>query len=344
MSVQSLFSVGLSAAWGILSDRIGRSKAIIFSIGSFGLFTVLTGLTNSWMLVMLWRFLSGFGVGGVLVVTPTLLSEVWPARSRAIFIGILSIGFPVGIFSAGLIDLFVSNWHQAFMIGVFPLALSLLAAWTIQESEKWKSAARSPSERIIPVFDKANRLDLVVGSITFGTMLVGLWAIFSWLPTWIQTLITVSDGQRERGLSMMFLGAGGLTGGFFSGWLSNAMGLRRAMMVCFAGCSVFSFLLFKTNAAFSNIVFAEIAMLAVFFGASQGILSAYIPELFPAGIRATATGFCFNLGRFVTGSVVFFVGALVIVLGGHGNALFLFSMVFVAGWMTTFFSKEVKSK
>lgn len=343
--VSSVFIFGWAfggLGWGILSDRIGRSKTIVFSIGSIGLFTFLTGLTNSWLLVMVCRFFSGFGVGGVLVVTPTLLSEVWPVRSRSIFIGILSIGFPVGIFSAGLIDLFVSNWQQAFMIGVLPMTLSLLAAWIVQESEQWKSAERALSEPLIPVLDRATRLDLVVGSVTFGTMLIGLWAIFSWLPTWIQTLVTTSDGQRERGLSMMFLGAGGLSGGFLSGWLSNAVGLRRAMMMCFAGCSVFSLLLFKTNAVFSNVVLAEVAVLALFFGASQGILSAYIPGLFQAGIRATATGFCFNLGRFVTGTVVFFVGALVIALGGYGNAIFLFSLVFVAGWIATFFSKEVK--
>ena len=120
------------------------------------------------------------------------------------------------------------------------------------------------------------------------------------------------------------------------------MGQRKAMMFCFASCSVISFILFKTNTTFSEIIYIEIACLALFFGASQGILSAYIPELFPPEIRATATGFCFNLGRFVTASVVFFVGALVIALGGYGNAIFTFSLVFVVGLIATFFSKEVK--
>ena len=343
--VNSVFIFGWAfggLAWGLLSDRIGRSRALIFSIGSYGLFTILTGLSSSWMLVMIFRFFSGFGVGGVLVVTPTILSEVWPVRTRSIFIGILSIGFPIGIFSAGLIDLFVSNWHQAFWAGAVPLVLSILSARSIRESEQWKSAERKGTAKgLLPAFDRGNRSDLLIGSITFGTMLIGLWAIFSWLPTWVQMLLTTSDGQRERGLSMMVLGAAGLTGGFFSGWLSNALGLRKAMMLCFAGCSIFSFLLFKLNTEFSTIVYVEIALLALFFGASQGILSAYIPELFPPGIRATATGFCFNVGRFVTGSVVFFVGVLVVALGGYGNAIFIFSLVFVIGWITTFFSKEI---
>jgi len=50
---------------------------------------------------------SGFGVGGVLVVTVTLLLEVWPLKSRAIIIGIISVAFPIGIFSAGYYQLFI---------------------------------------------------------------------------------------------------------------------------------------------------------------------------------------------------------------------------------------------
>ena len=347
--VNSIFIFGWAIGgmvWGILSDQMGRSRAIVLSIGSYGLFTLLTGFTNSWILILVWRFLSGFGVGGVLVLTPTILSEVWPEKTRSIFIGILSIGFPIGIFSAGLIDIFVANWHQAFWVGMIPLSLAALCAWLLRESDKWAlSKKESGVKKLKILFDNNHRGNLLVGSLTFGAMLIGLWGIFSWLPTWIQTLLTTSDGQQERGLSMMVLGAGALIGGFSSGWFSNAIGHRRAMMLCFAGCFTTSFLLFKTNTIFSKIIYVEIAFLALFFGASQGVLSAYIPELFPSVIRATATGFCFNIGRFVTGTVVFFVGALVIILGGYGNAIFAFSWVFLIGLIATFFSKNtVKTK
>jgi MFS family permease len=216
----------------------------------------------------------------------------------------------------------------------------------VQESSEWKNTkSRAPGstrERTV-LFGKKHRNDLVLASVAFGTMLIGLWAIFLWVPTWIQTLLTDSDGQHERGVAMMMLGGGGLAGGFFSGWLTNAIGHRRAMMLCFAGCSFMSFLLFKLNHSLTLVTYFEIALLSIFFGASQGILSSYIPELFPPSIRATATGFCFNIGRFVTGSVVFFVGALVTSLGGYGNAIFVFSLVFVLGLLATFFSKEVTS-
>ncbi|CAN5543406.1 MFS transporter [soil metagenome] len=343
--VNSVFILGWAIggmAWGILSDRIGRSRAMVLSIGSYGLFTILTGFTNSWELIMLCRFLSGFGVGGVLVVTPTILSEVWPEKSRGIFIGVLSIGFPIGIFSAGLIDYLVSNWHEAFFVGMIPLGLSVVGVFSLRESEKWvKTKNEEGVQKPGIMFDKSHRNNLLVGSVTFGTMLIGLWGIFSWLPTWVQTIIPPGgDGQHERGLSMMVLGAGGLIGGFLSGWLSKGVGNRRAMMLCFAVCFAMSFLLFKVNSVFSNIIYIEIALLALFFGASQGVLSAYIPELFPSTIRATATGFCFNIGRFVTATVVFFVGALVVILGGYGNAIFTFSLVFVIGLIATFYSRK----
>jgi hypothetical protein len=140
---------------------------------------------------------------------------------------------------------------------------------------------------------------------------------------------------------MMLLGDGGLSGGFVSGWVANAMGTRKAMLLCFAGVFILSFLLFKMNSSFSTVTVIEIAMLSFMFGISQGLLAVYIPQLFPVSIRAMATGFCFNVGRFVTAAVVFFVGALVITLGGYGISLFSFSFIFLFGFTVLLFSKKI---
>jgi len=91
-----------------------------------------------------------------------------------------------------------------------------------------------------------------------------------------------------------------------------------------------------------NVFFIISAVLAFFFGASQGVLSLYIPNLFPVEIRGTATGFCFNIGRLFTATAVLFVGVLVSELGGYGNALFIFSLVFVIGFVVTFFGSPVQ--
>jgi MFS family permease len=305
------------------------------------LFTMLTGLMANWWGVVLCRIMSGFGTGGLLVISFTLISEVWPEKSRAVITGILSISIPVGIFSAGMIDYLVSSWRQGFMVGIIPLVIAIAGFWLINESELWlsdHSDTRKPDNRL---FHPKNIRAIITGSIIFGTMLIGLWAIFSWMPTWIQSLLT-TDAHKERGLSMMFLGMGGLTGGFFSGWLVNLIGLRRSLILSFAVCALISFILFKTNSTFSVIIYAEIAVLALFFGASQGILSLYIPLLFPTGIRASATGFCFNIGRLFTGAAVLMVGVLVTALGGYSNSLFIFSLVFIIGLLAVLLIKNIQ--
>ena len=332
---------------GIISDKAGRKTGVIFSIACYGLFTILTGYMSNWWGVVICRFFSGFGLGGVLVTTTTIMMEEWPKKSRAIFMGFLSISIPVGIFSAGVIDYFVSSWRQGFLVGIFPVTIAILSFWLLRESKKWKFN----KEEIVPlttkrasVFAASHRSDLILGSVIFGSMLIGLWAIFSWLPTWIQSLITTGDAQKERGLSIMMLGMGGLTGGFLSGWLTNAIGAKKSMLLCFAVCAVVSLILFKTNVYFSPIIYAEIVLLALFFGASQGVLSVYIPDLFPVDIRGTATGFCFNTGRVLTAIAVLFVGVLVTELGGYSNALFIFSLVFLIGLVVTFFAPSTEQE
>jgi MFS family permease len=71
-------------AWGFICDKIGRSKAVIFSTALYGLCTVLTAFSSSWLLTGVCRFVTGFGVGGVLVTTNILVDEVLPEKIRAV--------------------------------------------------------------------------------------------------------------------------------------------------------------------------------------------------------------------------------------------------------------------
>jgi MFS family permease len=338
--INSLYIAGWAVGgfmWGWISDRIGRVKSLALSVGVYGIFTMLISFAPSWELVVAFRLLSGFAAGGILVITPTLLFEIWPERSRAVMIGIDSIGFPVGIFSAGLVNYLVKDWRMAFLLGALPITIAILSLVLVKESEHWrqsKSPTGAPRSKATPV----DRNNLFKGAAIFGSMLVGLWGMFSWIPTWVQSLLTTSDGQAERGMAMMLLGAGGLTGGFISGWVCNRLGVRRAMMLCFAGCIILSGVLFGLNKTFSPVIYAELAVLSLFFGISQGLLSIYIPQLFPVHIRGTYTGICFNIGRIVTAIAIFFVGFFVTALNGYGNTLLTFAGIFILGFVTIFVS------
>lgn len=347
--INSLFIFGWmfgGIAWGIICDKIGRARAVVLSTAFFGLFAIITGLSSSWLLVSICRFFSGFGIGGVLVTTVILIAEIWKDKKRAIIQGIVSLAMPVGFFAAGAINNITEDWRTAFWIGIIPLLLAVIAAFTLPESEKWKeirSGSKQKENTDKQLFAAEYRKNLLIGSVVFGAMLIGLWAIFSWTPTWVQSISSSTNVQDQRGLTMMILAAGGIVGSFFSGWIVNAIGINKTMLICFAACFIMTIVVFKLNTDVTVVTFAEMGALAFFFGISQGALAVYIPALFPTSICASATGFCFNAGRLFTGTVVFFIGALVSWLGGYGNAVFIFSFVFVIGFIATMLSKGVKT-
>jgi len=330
--------------WGFICDRIGRSKAVIFSTALYGLFTLLTAFSSSWILLGVYRFLTGFGIGGVLVTTNILIAECWPPKNRAVAIGIVSSAMPVGFIVAGVMNNLLSDWHHAFLTGVVPLILAIIALFILSEPPAWKNNRQqllNKSAKATSLFSLGYKNNLVKGSVIFGAMLIGLWAVFSWAPTWVTSITPdVSKANEYRGLTMMVLAISGLAGSLVSGWIVNVIGFRRTMLLCFAASFIMTFVVFKLNDSVSLSTFIEMGILAFFFGISQGTLSVFIPSLFPTSVRAAATGLCFNIGRIFTATVVFFIGALVSLLGGYGNSVFIFSFIFVLGFAFTFFSNE----
>ena len=350
--VGSLFLVGwgvggVSLGWA--GDRLGRVRTFTAAVFLFGAFTLAAAASPNWYVLVACRLLAGVGVGATMVLSAVVVAEAWGARTRAVALGIVAVGYPIGIVSAGAINYLVADWRGAFLVGVVPLVLAVLSGLILKESGAWRRLQQERPQRggghLRELFERETRTSFFVGATIFGAMLVGLWATFAWLPTWVQDLLGADvAGQQERGLVMMLLGGGGIVGGAGSGFLANAFGRRRSLMLAFAGCGVASFLLFKTNDTFTALVYAETAFLAVFFGISQGILTAYVPELFPTAVRSTATGICFNAGRLVTATAVFFIGVLVPILGGYGNAVFAFSLTYVFGFVATAFGQETKGK
>ncbi|MBL7781921.1 MAG: MFS transporter [Saprospiraceae bacterium] len=331
---------------GVVCDRIGRIKTLALATGLYGLFTCLVYAAPDWHVLLVYRFLAGFGVGGVLLVSTVYISEIWPAENRSVMLGILAVMFPVGIVLSGALTAGFSHWRQAFLLGLIPLALAVVIFFFLPESKVWQTTKETQTrERSIwPLLGAPEyRRNLVLGSIVYGAVLIGLWGLFSWIPTWVQELVKgATDGQKERGLSMMLLGLGGIAGGLVSGMLMQRWGSRTTLLLTFTGLIGTCALLFHTNQGFSPIIYVEMAVLAMFFGISQGALSGYVPALFPAEIRATATGVCFNICRFFTATAVFFVGTLVEMLGGFGNALLTFALAFVIALFAAWYSPETE--
>lgn len=319
--------------FGVVGDRLGRVRAMAFATALYGAGMLLTAVAPTWPVLLVCRLLTGAGVGGVLLLTTVYLSEIWPQKNRAVVLGVLAVMFPVGIVATGGLNAGLVPWRQAFYLGVVPLAVAGLMLARLSESDRWSQHRQQARSEMS--WTPAERANLLTGVLVFGAVLIGLWGTFSWIPTWVQSLLPAGRaGGRERGITMMLLGMGGIGGGMLSGLLLNRLGSRRTLLLTFIGCAGGCGLLFLTNRQFSPVIYAETAFVALFFGISQGALSSIIPALFPVRIRATAAGLSFNIGRFFTATAVFFVGTMVAALGGFGNALLVFSIAFVVAFLT----------
>jgi len=325
---------------GYLSDRFGRVKMLIISTMACGVFTLAAVGAQDWVWVAVMRAMAGVGVSGILLTCAVLVSERWPVATRPIAQGFLGVAFPIGIVLSGGLNVLFSDWREAFLVGGVPVLLAILVLSLLREDPKNEdiSAQKSPLKSL---FKPPCRQKLVVGAAVYGFVLVGLWAIFSWMPTWVDSLMGGGEEAGEmRGITMMVLGMGGMAGTGVSGFLVNKLGVRRTLLSNFIGTLAMCALLFLSNHSFSSLVLAETAVLSLFFGINQGALSVYVTELFPTEVRATGTGICFNIGRIFTTSAVFFVGSLVAALGGYANAMLLFSGAFIVAWLVLFFDKN----
>ena len=277
-------------AWKFISHKTGRSKAVILSTAVYGLFTILTAFSSSWLMVGVYRFVTGFGVGGVILTTNILVAELYSEKNRAIAVGIISSAMPAGFIAAGAMNNLFTNRHYAFLTGVIPILPAIVGVFTLSVSGNWKNNRQTSSDSGIlsnKLFVPSYKKDLIKGPVIFGAMLIGLWAVFSWAPAWIEN-ITGNDARISNlhGLTMMILATSGLSGSIISGWIFNAIGLRKTMMLCFAVSFIMPFIVFKLNTSVAAATFTEMGLLAFFFGLSQGGLSVYISSfLFPVKLQ-----------------------------------------------------------
>lgn len=359
--------------FGIVGDRLGRIKAMVGSILLYSLFTGLTGLAHTEWQFALCRFLTGVGIGGELVTITTVIAETWPERSRTFAIGMLITSYQMGVFLAGLLPTViysvlshvsaypmlaglapVSPWRWVFMAGALPALLTVLIRLNLKEPERWTALHHSDSPthhvtfqeglqtvwgHLQTCFSPGHRRDLVIGGTVFGSLLIGYWASLAWVPTWIQDLLGPNQLGTEKSVATMIHGLAGTLGCFSAGLLAPMLG-RRWTMVLGYGCSFCASAWLVQNSHFTSFIYVQYAVLGFFTSISQAIVYIYLPELFPTIIRATAIGFCLNVGRVVTAVLILFVGPLVALLGGFAPSIFVFSCAYLLAVVAACFARE----
>jgi putative MFS transporter len=133
-----------SLVLGRLADRIGRRAIFQYSILWYAAFTAVTALAWGPWSVMTFRFLAGLGLGGMLVVDPSMLTEYLPPQRRGRLLVFLDFWWPVGLLMAtGLSYIFLGptfdrfgdwSWRYLFLAASFPAFLAFVARRTLPES------------------------------------------------------------------------------------------------------------------------------------------------------------------------------------------------------------------
>ncbi len=126
--IQASFLIGWALGGGIfgrVGDRLGRSRALMFTILTYALFTGLSYFAQTWQQLLVYRFLAALGIGGEWAVGASILSETWPAQWRHWVAAVLQCGVNLGILLAMLAGyVLLPMLHlpdrTVFLVGVLP--------------------------------------------------------------------------------------------------------------------------------------------------------------------------------------------------------------------------------
>src|SRR5271168_182124 len=103
--IQAAFLLGWALGgglFGLIGDRLGRSRTLVLTILTYSCFTGLSYVATSWQELALCRFLAALGIGGEWAVGASLLAETWPRSWRPWLAAVLQTAVNLGIMLAVL--------------------------------------------------------------------------------------------------------------------------------------------------------------------------------------------------------------------------------------------------
>ncbi len=142
LNTLTLFASGLGGLlFGVIADRIGRTKALMASILTYSVCSFASGLATSVAMLAVFRFILGLGMGGEWNTGATLVAETWPTHLRAKALAIVqsswAIGFALAALVSGVIVRYF-DWRTVFFVGVLPALVTLWIRKDVPESEMWQ--------------------------------------------------------------------------------------------------------------------------------------------------------------------------------------------------------------
>lgn len=310
-----------------LADRFGRRVLILICLVviSSGMLASAAATNVNYLVAM--RLVTGLGVGGMLASLTTMVAEYSSDRRRQLAISVLQSGYPVGGIIAGLSSAYLFGefgWRSIFLVGgVLSMAMIPLVYWRLPESIDFLLNQRTPNtlSRIntlltrmkqstvteLPAVDSKVAPKASVAEIfstdyrgrTFAIWICYLMVMSGWyfVLNWTPKILVDAGLSRDAGISGgMLLTVGAVLGGLTLGWLSSFVRVSRLgagfMLLSVVAMTVFGRLDVNLTA-----MLLVAFLIGFFLAASMISLYATLPDLYPARVRNTGTGWALGIGR-----------------------------------------------
>jgi len=282
--------------WGVLGDRLGRTRVLFLSIALYSIGNIMNGFVQTGMQYAVIRFIAGIGLAGELGAGITLVSELLPKEKRglgtSVVAGVGLTGAVVAFFIAQWFD-----WRTCYFIGgglgilLLFMRLSVFESGLFEKVEKNTAVVRG---NFLMLFNKRERFMRYLRSILIG------------LPTWFVVGILISFSPEfarqlgieetiDPGMGIMISYSAIAVGDVVIGLLSQKLQSRKKAMHVFYGITIVGMLLFFTASSALQLYISTGIM-----GFGTGFWAVFVTigaENFGTNLRATAATTIPNMVR-----------------------------------------------
>jgi MFS family permease len=302
--------------FGVVADKLGRTRALSLSILLYSVFTFACGLAQDVWQLATFRFLLGLGMGGEWASGATLVSETWPEKHRGKALGLMQSCWAIGYGAAAVVVALVLptyGWRAVFFVGIIPALFTLWIRRNLEEPEMWTRAQKAAGG----VASGFSRTTPVPMKIIVTLTLMNAATMFAWwgLNLWVPSYLSLPAAQGGIGLSTttmsMFVVAmqvGMWLGYVTFGFISDTFGRKPTYVTYLVLAAA---LVWAYGSTREPMFLLALGPFVAFFGTGYfSGFGAVASEIFPTAIRATALGVTYNSGRLLSAAAPFVIGSL----------------------------------